>query len=561
MDDTPTPPAPSALTSSGDMPSLKGVDILPPADIAPPPAPSPPVSDWGIGSVPGLTSVGASVSDLGTPAAPLETPQVAPPAEPMSAPVGPPSEETLVIPPAGASGSNPFIPQGTAPAAPPGGSGGNSFGKRILTMLVVLLVIVGIGVGGFFGYQYFTASKQVTLTYWGLWEDNGTIQTMLTDFQTKNPSIKVQYVKQSPKQYRERLQAAIARGDGPDVFEFHNTWVPMLRNELSPAPATTITPAEFSTTFYPVATADLVGGSSVYGMPMMIDGLGLYYNVDILSAVGVKPPTTWPELLNVVPKLTVRVDTQIQKSAIALGTTGNVENFSDIVALMMMQNGAKLASPTGKEAEDTLTFYRKFANPSDLVYTWNDTMDNSVYAFASGKTAMIIAPSWRVFDVKQISPSLNFKVAPVPQLPGNTVNWATYWVEGVSTKSKSQAAAWSFVKYLTSRDTVTKLYAEAAKARLFGEPYARIDLGSSLATDPYVGAYISEAPTAKSFPLASRTFDNGINDKLIKYVEDAVNAVGQGTAPTQALDTASQGFAQVLGSYGLSVPAAPKTTP
>ena len=480
---------------------------------------------------------------------------------PTETPPAAPTEETLVIPPAGGSSANPFVPQGATAqeASPP--PGGNPLMKRILTILVILLVLVGVGAGILFIIPNFSGSKEATLTYWGLWENNATIQTILTDFQAKNPKIKVQYVKQSPRQYRERLQAAITRGEGPDVFEFHNTWVPMLRNELSPAPATTMTASEFGSTFYPVAAADLVGGSSIYGIPMMIDGLGLYYNADLLSTAGVTPPTTWPEVLDIVPKLTVKVDTQIQKSAIAIGTTGNVENFSDIIALMMMQNGAKLISPTGKEAEDTLTFYRKFSNPSDPAYTWNDSMDNSVYAFATGKVAMMIAPSWRAFDIKQINPNLNFKVAPVPQLPGNTINWASYWVEGVSTKSKSTAAAWTFVKYLTDSNTVTKLYGEESKARLFGEPYARVALGSTLASDPYVGAYISEAPTAKSFPLASRTFDNGLNDKLIKYLTDAVNSVSGGNAPTDALNTMSQGFAQVLGSYGLSAGGAPTTTP
>lgn len=335
----------------------------------------------------------------------------------------------------------------------------------------------------------------------------------------------------------------------------------MLKSELSPAPATFMTAAEFGTTFYPVASADLVGGQMIYGAPLMFDGLGLYYNEDLLAAAGVKPPTTWPELLEIVPRLTVKTETQIQQSAIALGTTGNVENFSDIVGLMMMQNGARLTTPTGKEAEDTLLFYRKFANPSDPVYTWNETMDNSIYAFAMGKAAMILAPSWRAFDVKQINANLHFKIAPVPQLPGNTVNWASYWAGGVSAKSKNQAAAWIFLKYLTSRDTVTKLYAEEAKTRLFGEPYARADLGSTLTADPYVGTFIQQASTAKSFPLASRTFDNGINDKLIKYLTDAVNAVGQGTAPSSALQTAASGFSQVLTSYGITTGAAPVVTP
>ncbi len=471
------------------------------------------------------------------------------------------NKETLVIPPA-ESNANPFIPEESAPAAqPPPSHTGNSFVKRFIKILLIFLVLAGVGIGVKYVLGMTSGAKEATITYWGLWEDSPAVQTAIAEFQTANPKIKVTYVKQSLRQYRERLQAAITRGDGPDVFQFHNTWVPMLRNDLSPAPTTFMTTQQFSATFYPVASADLVGGQTIYGAPLMFDGLGLYYNEDLFTTAGVKPPTTWPELLEIVPKLTVKTDTQIQRSAIALGTTGNVENFSDIVGLMMMQNGARLTNPTGKEAEDTLMFYRKFANPTDPVYTWNTTLDNSIYAFAMGKVAMILAPSWRAFDVKQINANLHFKIAPVPQLPGNTINWASYWAAGVSAKSKNQAAAWTFLKYLISKNTMTKLYAEESKTRLFGEPYSRVDMASTLTSDPYVGAYIQGAATAKSFPLASRTFDNGINDKLIQYLTDAVNAVGGGTAPAGALQTTAAGFSQVLTSYGISAGAAPRPTP
>jgi multiple sugar transport system substrate-binding protein len=480
----------------------------------------------------------------------------------------PKSDQPFVIPPAASNTANPFIPQVTPDAghssvvpqgAPPAG---NPLAKRLLTIAVFLVLIVAILLGGKFVFGLFgTSAQPVTLTYWGLWENDATLRSVLSGFEAAHPNVKVVYAKQNPKQYRERLQAFIAKGDGPDVFRFHNTWVPMLRNELVPAPKTTMTSTEFGSLFYPVASADLVGGQSVYGMPMMIDGLGLYYNEDLFAAAGVSPPATWEELLNIVPKLTVKNDTTILTSAIALGTTGNVEHFSDILATMMMQNGAKLSSPTGKQAEEALVFYRKFANPSDPVYTWNETMDNSIYAFSSGKVAMILAPSWRVFDIKQISPTLRFKVMPLPQLPGNTVTWASYWVEGVSAKSKNQTLAWELVKYMTSKESVTKMYAEASKTRLFGEPYARVDMANTLADDPFVGSYIKQAPTAKSFPLASRTFDNGINDKLTKYFEDAVNGLAQGIAPTGALETAAAGFRQVLGSFGLTTGAAPTTTP
>jgi multiple sugar transport system substrate-binding protein len=434
--------------------------------------------------------------------------------------------------------------------------GGGGFIKTLLFIILGLIILGALGIGGYFAWTKLN-QQEVTISYWGLWENEDTIKPIISDFETKFPKIKVNYIKNSQKQYRARVQAAIERGEGPDVFRFHNTWVPMLKNDLAPVPANIMTVADFSFTFYPVAKNSLVAGSTIYGLPLEIDGLGLYINEDLFAAAGANPPTTWDDIVRkgdgLISKLTVKdAQNNIVTSAIALGTTSNVENYSDILAVMMVQNGANLATLTGSEAEGTLLYYRAFSDPNNELYTWNSTLDNSVSAFASGRAAMILAPSWRAFDIKQINPQLKFKIVSIPQLPGNTVNWASYWVEGVSAKSKNQAAAFEFVKYLTSREGASKLYTEESKVRLFGEPYARVDLASSLTSDPYASAYISGAATAITFPLASRTFDEGLNDQLIKYLEDAVNGVISGASPTSALGTAATGFSQVLGRYGLT---------
>ena len=74
----------------------------------------------------------------------------------------------------------------------------------------------------------------------------------------------------------------------------------------------------------------------------------------------------------------------------------------------------------------------------------------------------------------------------------------------------------------------------------------------TLKNDPMVGAYITQAPNAKSFYMASRTFDNGINDKIIKYYEDAINTINQGEEPSKVLPTTAQGVQQVLSQYGVT---------
>lgn len=476
----------------------------------------------------------------------------------------PPAPDTIVVSPTDTAGVNAPTPQQAAPnpfipsiQVPDSDGVPPQQGKKSLVRLLLLI-------GGFIAIIAFglfvwgnvsggtKATKVVTITYWGLWENDAVVRPFIADFESTHPKIKVQYTPQSPKQYRERLQSAINRGEGPDVFRFHNTWIPMLRSQLALVPATVMTPAEFSSTFFPVSSNDLVSGTSIFGIPLMIDGLGLYINDALFATAGVTEPSTWTDVINLIPKLTVKNGTAIVTSAIALGTTNNVEHFSDILGLMFLQNGAPISNPVGKEAEGTLIFYRKFADTSDPLYTWSEGMDNSVSAFATGRVAMILAPSWRAHDIAQLSPKLRFHIVPVPQLQGNAVAWSSYWVEGVSSRSKNLDAAWEFVKYMTSSEGASKLYTEASKTRLFGEPYARMELANTLTDDPYIGAYMKQAVYARSFPLASRTFDNGLNDKLIQYTTDAVNGMVNGGSPTQVLTTMSQGFRQVLSSYGMS---------
>jgi len=476
--------------------------------------------------------------------------------------IGPTPEEVIpsVLPPPATTSSiaeslEPSIPPQEkirieTPPAPPEKGGGV---KRIFLagLAVVILLVLGVAIVKFLPKLRL---KPVTLTYWGLWETEQVMAPVIADFEKTHSKIKINYVRQSPKQYRERLASSLARGEGPDVFRFHNTWLPMFSRDLAPVPGKIASELNFSQNFYPVVSQDLKRGNDYFGIPLEIDGLGLFVNEEIFRAAGLTYPTTWDELRISACKLTAKNGDQIVTAGVALGTTSNVEHWSDILGLMMLQNGADLTNPTGKLAEDALNFYTVFetdkaCDPSSRV--WDETLDNSILAFAKGQVAMIFAPSWEAFEIKNINPNLAFKIIPVPQLPGANISWASYWVEGVWQKSKYQAEAFEFLKYLASKEAMTKLFSEEAKVRLFGEPYSRIDLGQALTTDPYAGAFIEQAPNARSFYLCSRTHDNGINDKIIKYFEDAVNSLDKGVSPTAALETAAKGVQQVLATYGV----------
>lgn len=476
--------------------------------------------------------------------------------QPLETPIETPVDTSIQIegyePPPGEGG--------LLPLPPPPPTGG--FNKRIIIIVggVVLILIILI-IALIVALRPTNEPQPIVLTYWGLWDDPVVMQTVIDDYQRDNPLITVQYSMQSPKEYRQRLQAAIGRGEGPDIFRFHNTWVPMLVNELAPIPATIMPPEEYQQTFYPVAQTDLKVNNQYVGIPLLIDGLILYYNAQLLDEAGVAIPTTWEEFESAVHQMTIRDETgAITLAGAALGTAENVEHFSDILGLILYQNSSNpttvtMPSLSSSEAALALQYYTLYASPPNNV--WDASFDNSIVAFAEGKVAFIFAPSWEMLAIQNLNPDLVFGVAPVPQLPGaQPANWATYWVEGVSARSPNQVAAFTFLKYLSSKEVMTKLFAETAKMRKLGvgNPYSRVDLASEMAGNNYLAPIAEEAPTMKSWYLASRTQGDGINERVIGYFRNAVNAINKGSSAAGELPTVSWGVGQVLGEYGISPP-------
>jgi multiple sugar transport system substrate-binding protein len=378
------------------------------------------------------------------------------------------------------------------------------------------------------------------------------MKPIIDEFEAKNPNIKVTYEQKSHKDYRERLQNAINGGNGPDAFRYHHTWVPMLSNTLATIPSDIFPTGDYQQTFYPIAYDWLRSSSGLVGVPLMVDGLGLYYNKEILSAAGKSAPTTWDELRRTAKQVAIKQEETILRGGVALGTTSNVDHWPDIVGLMLLQNSADPEKPNNKQGQDAITFYTLF---NTVDHVWDETMPESTLAFATEKVVMMIAPSWRAHDVHNYNPELDFAIAPAPTLPDTDITWASFWAEGVSSKSnsKKQEAAWKLIAFMAEKENMRKFYQQASDApgRLFGEPFSRVDLADQLSGDPLVGAYINQMTSAKSWFLSSRTWDNGLNDKIIKYYEDAINLVLEGEDADEVLVTTEQGISQVYSQFGI----------
>lgn len=442
--------------------------------------------------------------------------------------------------------------------------------KKIIFIIVGIVVLILIGLI-FILSKDKSSPEQITLNYWGLWEEESAMNGIIADFESKNPNIKVEYKRSQKDGYGGRLSGRLAKSSAdeevPDIFRIHNTWIPMFRDNLASVPKETMTTLGLETDFFDIYKKDLVENGNYLAIPLMYDGLALFYNTDLLTKGQVQVPTNWWDLEKSAEKLTERdKNGKIKVAGAAVGVVDNVDHWSDIVGLMMKQNGvdfSKKSSENEKKMKDVIDFYTLFRTKGNV---WDETLPNSTQFFASGNLAFYFAPSWRIFDIETLNPKLKFEVTKVPQLPTlgsasidkidptaelTNINWATYWVEGVNNKSKHQKEAWKFLEYLASVEGLEKMYKADSQIRSFGQIYPRKSMSSKISANPKIKTFVETANNATSWYLASNTGDNGVNTEMQKYFADTINSNLDETTDEEVMVTLQSGVSQLQQKYKL----------
>lgn len=469
---------------------------------------------------------------------------------------GPPRPQaTASTNPAPPSQSPP--PQTPSSPPPPISHGGGIKGLLlkggvVLLVLGILVVLVLFVIMPFLSRS--NSEEEVTLTYWGLWEADSTMESVINEFESEYPNITVEYERRDVDKYRQTLQTRIGGGDGPDVFLYHNSWVPIIVGFLSPVTSSVISPEDFENIYYPVIQKDLTLGGAVYGIPMGIDTLALFVNDSIFEETGASVPKTWEDFTNVSAGVTVKDGTDaIRTYGSSLGAYDNVNRAPEILSLLFLQNRVDLLKPenTTPSMQEALRFYTDFVTGQDNIETvWDTAAPPAVISFAGGNVGMYFGYSWDIFTIKQLSPDLRFSVHPVPKLQED-LTIASYWVNGVSSKTTHPEEAQLFLAFLARKETQEKLYAESSKTRLFGLPPARRDMADLVKDNPFVYPFVQQAEAAESSYFVSDTFDDGLNNQMNAYLGNAVRSVLGNTSVESATETLVSGMNEVMGQYGL----------
>lgn len=384
--------------------------------------------------------------------------------------------------------------------------------KKILAAISVFTSLALFGAGCQLGVPRPDSLKKqptTTITYWSVFNESSEMAAVIQGYKKVAPTINVEYKKLEITNYENELLNALAQDRGPDIFSVNNTWVPKYIDKLEPIPESQSGIDQFVPVVKQVADIN----KQVYGLPLSVDTLALYYNPKIFNTAGIaQPPTTWDEFDAAIKKITQPDGKNFKRMGAAIGTANNINRGIDPLQLLMLQNGTQMTDDNHTQAtfahtqiKDNneryapgLVAFNKFlgySKSSSPTYTWNSDQNSGFEQFAAGNVGMLFNYNYNYEKILNLNIGAGVRVVPVPQIAGTKtpVALANFWLEGVSKKSKQQLEAWKFIMYATGAQGA-KLFTDATH-----KPAARKDLAEVQKSDRELGAFASQAAIATTW--------------------------------------------------------------
>lgn len=452
------------------------------------------------------------------------------------------------------------------------------FLSSILFCLALLLILGGFRCTLFPKKEDKLITQPVRLEWWRLTDSQNSFSEIISAYQIRHPNVAVKVTTFKPEEYEKKLVEAWAIDQGPDIVSLPVGWwrsrqanlvavptelkVPYIniegiKKEAVAYMGTTKAPTvkQIGELFTDVVKSDVVVDNKIYGLPLALDTIVLYYNKELLNKTNIPTPaTTWTEFKNQVADISL-VDKRgnfIQHGT-ALGAADNIPLAFEILTTLMMQNGTPMTNAQGTKAtfdqvisasggeyipgEDAIRFYTDFVNPTKEVYSWTEKEISAQDAFTSGRLAYYFGYVSELPKIQQQAPRLNFGVAAFPQIDGSgqPVYYADYNLEAVAAKSKHVNEAWDFVLFATTKPEQVTKYLKAT--------------GKLTALRSLVQSQLDDFNLQESAGqiLSARTWYKGYNLNVAKQAMLAlIRAANSGASLPEALSLAAKQVNQTL---------------
>lgn len=362
--------------------------------------------------------------------------------------------------------------------------------KKIVSVLLVAAMAVSMFTGcGSKSNSKKSDSKsgEKTLEVWVPPLDDATEKNwgdLLKDWEKEN-DCKVNLTVIPWDKYEETYTTALNSGEGPDVGYMYNEMFPTYIDAGAVEDMSSYVTDEDKKEYKYLSNGNMMDGQ--YGWPL-VTGVPfvLYYNEDILNALGEKAPETWDDFARICQEATKDTDGdgKVDQYGFACGM-----NTSDIGAMQILnayyysalwQNGGQVynddlksvsfADEAGKEAVTWLKGLTSYMNEDFMSLSWSDAFSN---VFGAGKAAFGITRSSQTDGTTfaETYPDLNWNF--VTSLKNK--DFGTFGATDCLTlmsACEDKDLAMDFIKYVTGSEFMTAYHAKCPGAALTeSEPY------------------------------------------------------------------------------------------
>ena len=285
--------------------------------------------------------------------------------------------------------------------------------------------------------------------------------------------------------YEETYTTALNSGEGPDVGYMYNEMFPTYIDAGAVEDMSSYVTDEDKKEYKYLSNGNMMDGQ--YGWPL-VTGVPfvLYYNEDILNALGEKAPETWDDFARICQEATKDTDGdgKVDQYGFACGM-----NTSDIGAMQILnayyysalwQNGGQVynddlksvsfADEAGKEAVTWLKELTSYMNEDFMSLSWSDAFSN---VFGAGKAAFGITRSSQTDGTTfaETYPDLNWNFVTSLKHKDFGTFGATDCLTLMSA-CEDKDLAMDFIKYVTGSEFMTAYHAKCPGAALTeSEPY------------------------------------------------------------------------------------------
>jgi len=383
----------------------------------------------------------------------------------------------------------------------------------------------------------------VTITFWhGM---SGVllpaVDELTRDFNRLNPGIVVNAQYQGNYGVlNQKLIAAVAAGNPPTISQVFPTWTDQLMRANAIVPMSRFFRGEDGLSdedlndLFPILRQANTFGGTMWTMPFNKSLYLLFYNVDLLKEHNLKVPQTWDEFVAVARALTKEEGGRTVRYGFVVRPT------TDYFTTMLLANGGafmrndKEVAFNNAAGVEALQFLVDLVGKHKAAYILPGFADAD---FGAGKVAMYFATNPGLsFAKAAVGGRFQVGLAPLPFKKARaTLLSGTDVAIMAKATPEQQAAAWKYIKFLTSTNGTTRW-----SLRTFYMPVRRSGRDSTLMRvylrdNPEHKAGLDSLEFAKSEPSVAEWQE--VRDIISDAVEQAL--LGKGSAQ-QALDAAAQ---------------------